>query len=109
MLYTDAGYYLDTHDGRNILTVTAGERKAARVNLGVRFDTEEMVALQANVTHRPDTRVPLELELTGRLGKRMTARVGAALRPLSYGSTFTRTAAAATASPTTGTRSRSSR
>ena len=85
LLYTDAGYYLDTHDGRNILTVTAGERKAARVNLGVRFDTEEMVALQANVTHRPDTRVPLELELTGRLGKRMTARVGAALRPLSYG------------------------
>lgn len=85
LLYTDAGYYLDTRGGKNTLTVTAGARKTARVNLGVRFDTEEMVALQANVTHRPDTRVPLELELTGRLGKRMTAHVGAALRPLSYG------------------------
>ncbi len=85
LLYTNAGYNISKSDGKYILTISAGERKTSRVNLGVRFDTEEMVALQANMSHRLPTRLPVTLELTGRLGKRMMARVDANVSPMHYG------------------------
>ena len=84
-LYTNVGYNVSKQDGKYILTISAKSRKTSRVNLGVRFDTEEMVALQANMSYRLNTKTPIELELTGRLGKRMMARVDAALTPLHYG------------------------
>lgn len=85
LLYTNAGYNISKSDGKYILTISAGERKTSRVNLGVRFDTEEMVVLQANMSHRLPTRLPVTLELTGRLGKRMMARVDANVSPMHYG------------------------
>ena len=85
LLYTNAGYNISKSDGKYILTISAGERKTSRVNLGVRFDTEEMVALQANMSHRLPTRMPVTLELTGRLGKRMMARVDANVSPMHHG------------------------
>ena len=85
LLYTNAGYNISKSDGKYILTISAGERKTSRVNLGVRFDTEEMVALQANMSHRLPTRLPVTLELTGRLGKRMMAQVDANVSPMHYG------------------------
>ena len=85
LLYINAGYNISKSDGKYILTISAGERKTSRVNLGVRFDTEEMVALQANMSHRLPTRLPVTLELTGRLGKRMMARVDANVSPMHYG------------------------
>lgn len=85
LLYTNAGYNISKSDGKYILTISAGERKTSRVNLGVRFDTEDMVALQANMSHRLPTRLPVTLELTGRLGKRMMARVDANVSPMHYG------------------------
>ena len=85
LLYTNAGYNISKSNGKYILTISAGERKTSRVNLGVRFDTEEMVALQANMSHRLPTRLPVTLELTGRLGKRMMARVDANVSPMHYG------------------------
>ena len=85
LLYTNAGYNISKSDGKYILTISAGERKTSRINLGVRFDTEEMVALQANMSHRLPTRLPVTLELTGRLGKRMMARMDANVSPMHYG------------------------
>lgn len=85
LLYTNAGYNVSKSGGRYLLTVSAGQRKTSRVNLGVRFDTEETVALQANISHRLGTRLPVTLELTGRLGKRIMARIDASASPLHYG------------------------
>ena len=85
LLYTNAGYNISKSDGKYILTISAGERKTSRVNLGVRFDTEEMVALQANMSHRLNTKTPVVLEFTGRLGMRMMARLDASIVPLHYG------------------------
>lgn len=84
-LYTGAGYNLSKEDGKYILKMFAEGRKTVKVNLGVRFDTEEMVALQVNMSHRLRTKTPIELEFTGRLGKRMMARVDAGFIPLHYG------------------------
>ena len=83
-LYTGVGYNLTRQGGKYILKVSADARKSVRINLGVRFDTEEMVALQANMSHRLNTKTPIELEFTGRLGKRMMARMDAGLIPLHY-------------------------
>lgn len=55
-----------------------------RANLGVRFDTEDIVALQINGTYMPK-RSPLVAEATLRLGKRIMARADVAFRPLDYG------------------------
>lgn len=84
-LYADVAYNLNKQGGRYVLTVSAASRRTSRVNLGVRFDTEEMVALQANMSHRIEAGVPVTVELTGRLGKRMMARLDAGVVPLHYG------------------------
>lgn len=84
-LYTGVGYNLNSQGGKYILKLFAEGRKTVRINLGVRFDTEEIVALQVNMSHRLKTKIPVELELTGRLGKRMMARVDACLIPLHFG------------------------
>lgn len=68
-----------------MLRISADDKRTSRVNLGVRFDTEEMVALQANVSHQIKARIPVIMELTGRLGKRMMARLDAQINPLHYG------------------------
>ena len=84
-LYTNVGYNVNKRGDGYLLRITAEARKTTRINLGVRFDTEEMVALQANMSHRLGTRTPVVLEFTGRLGKRMMARVDASIVPLHYG------------------------
>lgn len=85
LLYTNAGYNVSKSGGLYILTISAKQRKTSRVNLGVRFDTEETVALQANISHRLRTRLPGIIELTGRLGKRIMARIDASAIPIHYG------------------------
>jgi len=52
-------------------------------NVGVRFDSEEMVALQLNGLYQP-ARSPWEFGATIRLGKRSEARVEAQLVPLHF-------------------------
>ena len=63
---------------------TAGPRRDSRLNLGVRFDSEEMVALQANAELPVRTKLPMDLNLTVRLGKRLMARLDWALHPMSF-------------------------
>ena len=59
-------------------------RKDPQFNLGVRFDNEEAVALQANAQMPIQTKMPMDLELTLRLGKRIKAQVDWTLHPTHF-------------------------
>lgn len=81
MMYTSADYILRHMPGGYWLRVVVGERKVTQANLGVRFDSDDMVALQANTTLRFRMRFPLELSATVRLGKRYFGNVAAKIAP----------------------------
>lgn len=81
LFYTDASYQLRPMPGGYWLHFDAKEKKISEVSLGVRFDSEEMVALQANSNFQFHTHVPVELAFTGRLGKRSMARIDASFNP----------------------------
>lgn len=55
------------------LVLTAGNRKTSHVNLGFRFDNEEMVALQANANLPLKKTLFVSSDITLRLGKRIMA------------------------------------
>ena len=57
---------------------------SATVNVGARFDSEEMVALQVNAELPIRTKIPAEMEVTLRLGKRVMGEMLWALRPLTF-------------------------
>lgn len=59
--------------GDYILVLTAGNRKTTQVNLGFRFDNEEMVALQLNANLPLKKTLIVSSDLTVRLGKRLLA------------------------------------
>lgn len=63
---------IDEGDGCR-LVLTAGNRKTSQVNVGFRFDTEEMVALQTNVSLPLNKTLLFSSDLTLRLGKRIMA------------------------------------
>ena len=63
---------------------TAGQKKTSQLNVGLRFDTEETVALQANAELPLHAKVPMSLDLTMRLGKRIMGRVDWSLHPRSF-------------------------
>ena len=56
-----------------ILVLTAGNRKTSQLNLGFRFDTEEMVALQLNANLPLKETLYFSSDITLRLGKRVLA------------------------------------
>ncbi len=62
----------------------AGEKKTNQVSLGVRFDNEEIVALQANAAFPLRTKLPMELDFTLRLGKRIMGKVDWDFHPKSF-------------------------
>lgn len=84
LMYSSAEYSLRQMPGGYWLRIAAGRRKITQANLGVRFDTEEKVALQANSTLRLPTRLPMEVSVTGRLGKRYMANVAARIMPSNF-------------------------
>lgn len=67
-----------------IVRFTAGQRRNNQLNLGFRFDSEEMVALQANAEFPFRTQVPMDLEVTMRLGKRSMGRAALSFHPMSF-------------------------
>ena len=54
------------------------------INVGARFDSEEMVALQVNAEVPIRSKIPADMEITFRLGKRLMAQAQWSLRPLSF-------------------------
>lgn len=88
LFYTDADSYFTPIPNENDLydvKIVAKEKKQSRVGLGIRFDTEEMVALQANGTLRFNTKMPLDIDLSLRLGKRIMVKGNLNITPWTYG------------------------
>ena len=80
--YSSASYTLtDTPEGYhlNFLLQTKYEK---RINLGIRFNSEEIASLLINGTADLKTHIPSRLSLTGRLGKQYAARIDYTLEPM---------------------------
>lgn len=84
LMYSTADYSLRQMAGGYWLKINVGERKITQASVGVRFDNEEMVALQANTNFLLKTKAPIELDVTARLGKRYMGRVAATLMPANF-------------------------
>ena len=65
------------------ITLIAGDKRNNKMNLGIRFDTEEIVALQANLAFPIRKQVPMEFDFTLRLGKRIKAETNLEFHPSS--------------------------
>lgn len=88
LYYNDAGYQLTEQSDGYRLTIETEGKKASEVQLGIRFDNEEKVAMQLHGIVPLRLRVPVRLDFTGRLGKRSMARLKATVSP-SRTSSFT--------------------
>ena len=66
------------------LVLTAGNRKSTQINLGLRFDNEEMVAMQVNASLPLNKTLLFSSDLTLRLGKRLMAGGEITIHPPSF-------------------------
>ena len=86
LYYNDADCYFSPTAGGECLHIVAKGEKDSKVSLGFRFDTEELVALQANMgLFLRGKHVPMATNFTLRLGKRMMAAADFALYPSWWG------------------------
>jgi len=66
--YNQAAYQIiEDNDGKDVLKVNGGGKKAMNINIGMRYDNEEKAVLGLN-TIFPLKYLPLTVEATGRLG-----------------------------------------
>ena len=70
-------------DGVRVV-LTAGDKKSAQLHGGVRFDTEEYAAVQLGLDIPLKTAIPINTDITLRLGKRMMARGEITIHPRSF-------------------------
>ena len=70
-------------DGVRVI-LSAGDRKSLQLHAGVRYDTEESAALQLGLDIPLKTAVPVETDITLRLGKRLMARGEITVHPRSF-------------------------
>ena len=70
-------------DGVRVI-LSAGNRKSLQLHAGVRFDTEEYAAVQLDLDIPMKTAVPINADITLRLGKRMMARGEITVHPRSF-------------------------
>lgn len=71
------------HTAATVIFV-AGQQRGNQVNIAGRFDSEEMVAIQVNAELPVRSKVPMDVDLTLRLGKRIMARADWSLHPISF-------------------------
>ena len=64
--------------------LSAGERKSVQLHTGVRYDTEEYAAVQLGLDIPLKTAIPINTDITLRLGKRMMARGEFTIHPRSF-------------------------
>ena len=80
--YSSASYTLtDTPEGYH-LNFLLQAKYEKRINLGIRFDSEEIASLLINGTADLKTHIPSRLSLTGRVGKQYAARIDYTLEPM---------------------------
>ena len=70
-------------DGVRVI-LAAGNRKSVQLHAGVRFDTEEYAAIQLGLDIPMKTAIPINADITLRLGKRMMARGEITVHPRSF-------------------------
>ena len=70
-------------DGVRVV-LSAGERKSVQLHAGARYDTEESAALQVGLDIPLKTAIPVETDITLRLGKRLMARGEITVHPRSF-------------------------
>ena len=70
-------------DGVQVI-LTAGEMKSVQLHAGARFDTEEYAAVQLGLDIPLKTAIPINTDITLRLGKRMMARGEITVHPRSF-------------------------
>ena len=80
--YSNVSYKL-THadDGRFDLTYTVSKKMENRINVGIRFDSEEIASLLINANTMLNTRLPSYLAATVRLGKRYAVKLNYGIEP----------------------------
>ena len=64
--------------------LSAGHRKSVQLHAGFRYDTEEYAAVQLGLDIPLKTAVPMNTDITIRLGKRMKTRAVLTVHPLSF-------------------------
>ena len=86
LFYKTANYRLLSNEDHSAVRAifVAGERKVSEVNIGMRFDTEEEVAIQANVDVPLMSKIPMDVDMTLRLGQRIMAGVDWSWHPRSF-------------------------
>lgn len=86
LYYNDADCYITPTENGERLHIASKGQKDAKASLGLRFDTEELVALQANLGLFVRSKaIPMAANFTLRLGKRTMAKADFALYPSSWG------------------------
>ena len=77
---------IDMPDGTKAarITLVAGEKKPNKISAGIRFDNEEMVALQSNIAFPVRKRLPMQFDFTFRLGKRILAEGNWEFHPTNF-------------------------
>ena len=70
-------------DGVRVI-LSAGNRKSAQLHAGVRFDTEEYAAVQLGLDIPLKSAVPINTDITVRLGKRIMTRAEITVHPRSF-------------------------
>ena len=81
LFYQEPSFHLSKTDDGMKAVFTGGQKKASQLNLGVRFDTEEMVAMQVNADIPVRRALMTDVDLTLRLGMRIMARLDVAFYP----------------------------
>ena len=84
LFYQTAECQLVPEDGGARVVLSAGDRKSLQLHAGVRYDTEESAALQLGLDIPLKTAVPVETDITLRLGKRLMARGEITVHPRSF-------------------------
>ncbi len=84
LFYNSAECRLVPEDDGVRVVLTAGDRKSLQWHTGIRFDTEEYVALQIGLEIPLKTSIPINTDLTVRLGKRMMGRAAITVHPTNF-------------------------
>ena len=80
--YTNITYGLtESENGGYDLEFTLEDHTPNHLNLGVRFDSEEIAAVQLGAVYRFKTTIPTQAAFTARLGKRASARLDLQILP----------------------------
>lgn len=80
--YSNVSYTLTKIPEGHKLEFMLEEKYETKMNLGIRFDSEEIATLLINGTLNLKTQIPSRVAVTGRLGKRYAARVDYTIEPI---------------------------